>query len=90
MIMNINEFINYMLNSSRNVFVIILKLKFLEIKQKKHIPKSRGSFYIKSDIFHEPGSPKDTQTPCWLRTCRRVNPSNAEATFVKSTGMQTI
>ena len=52
-----------MLNSSRNVFVVILKLTFLEIKlginiYKKHIPKSRVSFDLKSGIFHEPGCPK--------------------------------
>ena len=63
-----------MLNSSRNFLVIILKLNILEIKlwiniYKKHIPKSRVSFYLKSGIFHEPGSPKDTQTLCWLRPC---------------------
>ena len=29
--MYINKYSNYMLNSSRNVFVIILKLYFLEI-----------------------------------------------------------
>ena len=54
-----------MLNSSRNVFVIILKLNFkfnLELVLiKKTISNSRVSFYLKSGIFHEPGSPKDTQ-----------------------------
>ena len=25
------------------------------------------SFNLKSGSFHKPGSPKDTQTPCWLR-----------------------
>ena len=46
-----------MLNSSKNVFVIILKLSSLEIElgistYEKHIPKSRVSFYLKSGIFH--------------------------------------
>ena len=72
--MYINKLSNYMLNSSRNAFAIILKLNFLEIQlgisnYKKHIPKSRVSFYLKSGNFHEAGSPKDTQTPCWLRPC---------------------
>ena len=31
MIMYINQLSNYMFNSSRNVFVIILKLNFLQI-----------------------------------------------------------
>ena len=61
-----------MLKSSRNVFANILKLNFLEIQleisiYKKHIPKSRVSYYLKSGKFHEPGSRNDTQTPCWLR-----------------------
>ena len=70
----INKLSNSMLNSSRKVFVITLKLNFLEILlgisiYKKHIPKSRVSFNLKSGIFHEPGSPKDTRTTCWLRPC---------------------
>ena len=61
----INKSSSYMLNSTRNVFVVILKLNFLEIKLgisicKKHIPKYRVSFYLKSGIFHELGSQKDT------------------------------
>ena len=51
-----------------------MKLIFSEIElgisiYEKHIPKSRLSFYLKSGIFHEPGSPKGTQSPCWLRPC---------------------
>ena len=68
-----------MLNSSRNVFATILKLNFLEIQlgisiyKNAYIPKSRASFYLKSGISHEPGSPKDTQTPCWLRPCLDIS-----------------
>ena len=70
-----NKWSNCMLNSSRNVFVIIMKLNILEIQlgisiYTKQIPTSRVSFYLKPGIFHAPGSPKDTQTPCWLRPCQ--------------------
>ena len=48
-----------MLNSSRNIFVIIFEVKpfrnltWMSI-YKKHIPTSMVSFYLKSGIFHEP------------------------------------
>ena len=46
-----------MLHSSRNVFVIILKLKHEKFNLELVFIKNT---YLISGIFHEPGSPKDT------------------------------